>query len=152
MIDAKWKDHLRNMDGLRDVIWTQGMAQRDPVSVQAFRGDRHLDHELAVDARQVVAKGALRAEHEKLRRIARDPQHTLQATARHGAERGERAEPSEPEKQAAAGGGRWFAHLASYPSRELPNRKPDGLLSICSVRRDMPATSWRISPIRRPNS
>ncbi len=37
-IDGKWRDHLRNMDALRDAIRFQGYAQKDPKKVYKIEG------------------------------------------------------------------------------------------------------------------
>jgi preprotein translocase subunit SecA len=59
-IDEHWMEHLAEMDYLRDAIWQEGYAQKDPVHV--YRQEGHaLFHKMLGEIRKEVAEGLFEA-------------------------------------------------------------------------------------------
>ncbi len=60
-IDDHWMEHLAEMDYLRDAIWQEGYAQKDPVHV--YRQEGHsLFHKMLGEIRKEVAEGIFDAD------------------------------------------------------------------------------------------
>ncbi|HEY0072692.1 MAG TPA: SEC-C metal-binding domain-containing protein [Abditibacteriaceae bacterium] len=60
-IDDHWMEHLAEMDYLRDAIWQEGYAQKDPVHV--YRQEGHaLFHKMLGEIRKEVTEGLFEAE------------------------------------------------------------------------------------------
>lgn len=60
-IDDHWMEHLAEMDYLRDAIWQEGYAQKDPVHV--YRQEGHaLFHKMLGEIRKEVAEGVFGAQ------------------------------------------------------------------------------------------
>ena len=77
IIDTKWRDHLYNMDELRDGIWTLGYGERNPLveyKIQGFNLFRDmlatlkediLEYMMRVQVEKVCARKSRRCRRQK---------------------------------------------------------------------------------------
>ena len=63
MIDTKWRDHLYDMDELRDGIWTLGYGERNPLVEYKIQGF-NLFHDDAVKLKEDVLEYMMKVQVE----------------------------------------------------------------------------------------
>lgn len=107
VIDSKWRDHLREMDDLKEGIHLRGYGQKDPLVEYKAEGFRMFMELMDMIAEEVVSMVFKlypeRAEQLPAQRIRRPRQITLTHDSAQGA--GFQGPPS-PDREAVAGEGR----------------------------------------------
>ncbi|HEU0337470.1 MAG TPA: preprotein translocase subunit SecA [Gaiellaceae bacterium] len=118
VVDTRWREHLENMDYLREGIHLRAMAQKDPLV--EYRGEGHaMFEELGRSIREEVVLTLFHVE------LAPQDVEQLQPAEQQGALQYEHETSSGADAIAAAGGGSATAVAAPPRPQQVVNEHPD---------------------------
>ncbi len=135
-IDTRWKEHLRNMDHMKDGIGLRAYAQKDPLveyKKEAYRMFEELDLNIKKEALEKIFKVQLVTEDQAGNQVPMDSEDLAESFELEGPEEYEMNDPSDqleqnfgapfmqPPREQSLG----FSHGASAPQEKKPFIRED---------------------------